>query len=67
LLKTSSLKNVHLVFKIELEYKKVRPFLETTHKNHGDSNSRWYLRGVNYENESPKSYLGLRDLLGVGF
>jgi len=32
-----------------------------------NSDGKWALSGVVYEYLGPKSYLGLRDLLGVGF
>jgi len=59
--------NVHLVFKIDPEYWGDQPYLKATQVIFSNSDGKWALRGVGYEYAGPKSYLGLRDLLDVGF
>jgi len=63
---TTSPKNLILVFKIEPEYWQDQPYLKATQVDVSNSDSKWALSGVVYEYAWPKSYLGLRDLLGVG-
>jgi len=65
----TSPKNVFLVFKIEPEYWQNQSYLKATQITVSNSDGKWALKmsGFVYEYVGPKSYLGLRDLLGVGF
>jgi len=64
---TTSPNNVILVFKIEPEYWQDQPYLKATQINVNNSDGKWALSGIVYEYAGTKSYLGLRDLLGVVF
>jgi len=64
---TTNPENLFLVFKIEPEYWQDQPYLKATQITVSNSDGKWALSGVVYEYVGPTCYLGLRDLLGVGF